>query len=110
MFSSLKSLKENAISFSVQKAINLRADKLGVTIDSFHIDTTNKNITATLKFKDEKETLVIEAHRYSITQKNNSHFLEVENIVKSRSWENSYIDGKRYKIPKEIVKIVTFLL
>jgi len=85
MFSSLKSIKDNAISFSIQKAINLRADKLGVSIDSFHLDTTNKNITATLKFKDKKEKLTLKAHHYSITQKNHSHFLEVKNIEKSRT-------------------------
>ena len=40
---------------------------------------------------------------YKITKKNEHHFLEVEELVKSQDWGNDYIDGKRYKIPPEAV-------
>lgn len=114
MFSNLKSIvtsgKDTAISFAIRQIINLKAKKVGVYVEDFHIDSKHKYIMATVLLDNEEEPLILKALDYSITEKNEKHFLEVAKIEKSREWENSYIDGKRYKIPPEILKVAEFIL
>ena len=114
MFSSLKSIagtgKDMAASFAIKKIINIKAKKTGAHVEAFHINSKDKHIVATLFLEGEKEPLTIEASNYFITSKNEKHFLEVEEIHKSREWHNSYIDGKRYKIPPEVLKAAEFIL
>ena len=38
------------------------------------------------------------------------HFLKIEELVKSQEWGNSYIDGKRYRIPPEVIKVAEAIL
>lgn len=114
MFLNLKSIatsgKDTTISFAVKQVINLKAKKAGAFVKTFHIDSKHKNIQATILLDNDKEPLTLKALDYSITEKNEKHFLEVSEIEKSREWENSYIDGKRYKIPPEILKVAEFIL
>jgi hypothetical protein len=113
LFSNIKTIihakKDATVSFTIEKIINIKTKDLGVKVTDFSIDSQNKNMTGTLHQKDEKP-LTITAINYCITTKNGKHFLEVEKIEKSHAWENSYIDGKRYKIPPEVLKIVEFVL
>jgi hypothetical protein len=102
--------KDTAISFTIRQIINLKAKKLGAHIKDFHIDSQHKHITATVLLVNDAEPLTLKALGYKITEKNAKHFLEVSEIVKSREWENSYIDGKRYKIPPEILKAAELIL
>lgn len=114
MFSNLKSIassgKDTAISFTIQKIIKIKAGKLGAHVKEFTINSKEKYIIATVFLEGEKDPLTIKASRYTITTKNGKHFLEVDEIQKSREWDNSYIDGKRYKIPPEILKVAEFIL
>lgn len=114
MFSSLKSMagtgKDVAASFAIKKIINIKAKKAGAYVEAFSINSKDKCITATFFLEDEEESLTIKASNYIITTKNEKHFLEVEEIQKSREWQNNYIDGKRYKIPPEVLKAAEFIL
>jgi len=114
MLSNLKSIvtssKDVAISFAIKQIVNIKARKFGAHVETFHIDSTQKNIMATILLEKEKEPLTLKALNYHIISKNEKHFLEVSEIQKSREWENSYIDGKRYKIPPEILKAADFIL
>ncbi len=114
MFSSLKSIaasgKDTAVSFTIRKIINIKAKKVGAYVREFTINSSDKYIIATVFLEGEKDPLTIKASKYMITTKNGKHFLEVEEIEKSREWHNSYIDGKRYKIPPEVLKAAEFIL
>ncbi len=114
MFSSLKSIagtgKDTAVSFAIKKIINIKAKKLGAYVEELTINSGDKYIVATVLLEGEKDPLTIKASRYTITTKNGKHFLEVAEILKSREWDNSYIDGKRYKIPPEVLKAAEFIL
>ena len=114
MFSKFKSAalsgKDSILSTSVKKLVNLKAGKMHIVVDTLHIDSQNKSISVSLDLNDGMPLLQINAYGYRITEKNEKFFLEVNTLQKSREWENSYIDGKRYKIPPEIVKVVKTLL
>lgn len=114
MFSNIKSIagtgKDTAVSFAIKKIINIKAKKLGAYVKEFSINSRDKHIIATVFLESEQDPLTIKASRYTITTKNGKHFLEVDEIQKSREWDNSYIDGKRYKLLPEILKIAEFIL
>jgi len=114
LFSSLRSIagtgKDTAVSFAIRKIINIKAKKVGAYVEEFAINSRDKYITATLVLEGEEAPLTLKASNYKITSKNEKHFLEVAEIEKSREWENSYIDGKRYKIPPEVLKAAEFIL
>ncbi len=114
MLSNIKSMavagKDTAVSFAIKNIINIKAKKVGAHVQEFSINSRDKHIIATVFLEDEQDPLTIKASRYTITTKNGKHFLEVDEIQKSREWDNSYIDGKRYKIPPEILKAAEFIL
>ena len=114
MFSNIKSIaqsKKDAIaSYAILKIINLKAKQKMAEIQAFILDSQKKEITVTFTEENDTEPITLKASGYQITTKNGSHFLEVEDIQKSHEWHNSYIDGKRYKIPPEILKAVEFIL
>ena len=114
MFSNIKSIvgtgKDTAVSFAIRKIINIKAKKVGAYVEEFAINSRDKYIIATVLLDGEKDPLTIKASSYTITTKNGKHFLEVDEIQKSREWDNSYIDGKRYKIPPEVLKAAEFIL
>ena len=114
MFSSLKSAasatKDQAVSFTIKKIINLKAEKFGATVTEFILDSSSRSIFVTFTLEDEIDPIELKAKNYEITTKNGHHFLEVEAIEKSREWKNSYIDGKRYKIPPKILELVKIVL
>lgn len=114
MFSNLKSMvgsgKDATASFAIKQIVNLKAKKTGASVEALHINSKEKYIVVTLLLKGETEPLTIKARNYAITTKNDNYFLEVEVLEKSRPWENKYIDGKRYKIPPEVLKAAEFIL
>ncbi len=116
MFESFKSFasagKDSIISSLVKKLANHRlSDKYpGTTVEDFTLDSQNKTISATLQMPEFDTPLTIKATGYQITEHNGKHFLEIDTIEKSQPWENSYIDGKRYKIPPEVVKVAALVL
>lgn len=114
MFSSLKSTtnsgKDAAVAFTVKKLINIKAKKLGVHIEELVINSSDKYIITTFFLKNDEAPLTIKVLNYAITTKNGKHFLEVEELQKSREWNNSYVDRKRYKIPPEVVKAAELIL
>ena len=116
MFDNLKSMaqkgKDSLVSKVVKKIINHKlSNKVpDAKLKILEIDSQNKNITATIFLPELGKALKIEALGYKITTKNDKHFLEIDDIVKSQEWENHYIDGKRYKIPPEIVQVAEIIL
>ncbi len=116
MFSNLKSLindgKDSVVSLAVKNIINIKLNSKNpdAHIDTLEIDSKEKNITATLTIPELDEPFTIQALNYKITEKNDHHFLEVEELVKSQDWGNDYIDGKRYKIPPEAVSVAKVIL
>lgn len=114
MFSSLRSItgtgKDVAVSFGIKKIINIKAKKLGAYVKEFTINSRDKYIIATVFLEGAQDPLTIKASRYTITTKNGKHFLEVDEVQKSREWNNNYIDGKRYKIPPEVLKAAELIL
>ena len=114
LLSSLKSIatsgKDTTVSFAIRKIINIKAKKVGAYVKEFTINSRDKYIIATVFLEGEKDPLTIKASRYTITTKNEKHFLEVDEIQKSHEWDNSYIDGKHYKISPEVLKAAQFIL
>ena len=114
MFSNLKSIagsgKDTAVSFAIKKIINIKAKKVGAHVKEFTINSRDKYIVATVFLEEDEEPLTIKASGYIITTKNGKHFFEVDELHKSREWDNDYIDGKRYKIPPEILKAAQLIL
>ena len=116
MFNNLKSLindgKDSVVSLAVKNIVNIKLNSKNpdAHVDALEIDSKDKNITATLTIPGFDEPFTIQALNYKITEKNDHHFLEVEELVKSQEWDNEYIDGKRYKIPPEAVKIAQAIL
>lgn len=114
MFSNLKSAasttKDTVASFAIRKIINIKAKKVGAHVKEFTINSIDKYIVAIIVLEGGEDPLTITVSGYTITTKNGKHFLEVDKIQKSREWDNSYLDGKRYKIPPEILKAAQFIL
>ena len=116
MFENLKSLategKDNLVTLAVKKIVNmkLKTKNPDAHLDALSINSKDKNITATITIPGLDEPFTIEAVNYKITAHNGHHFLEVEKLVKSQDWGNDYIDGKRYKIPPEAVKVAEIIL
>ncbi len=116
MFENLRSMvtggKDSAASKVVKGIINYKlADKVpGARLETLELNSQEKNLTATVILPELDEALTIEALNYKITTKNGKHFLEVDDIRKSQEWKNHYVDGKRYKIPPEIVKAAELIL
>ncbi|MCF6243657.1 MAG: hypothetical protein L3J43_01315 [Sulfurovum sp.] len=114
MFEHLKSMvtegKDKTVSYAIKKIIRFKTEKLGVIIQDFSIDSIHKTMEITVLLHEEDTPLNLKAIDYHITTKNEKHFLEVKEIQKSREWKNPYIDGKRYKIPPEILKVSELIL
>ena len=116
IFKNLKSIakrgKDNVVALTVKHLVNHKlAEKApGVLLQTLEIDSIGKKFTATFSLPEMNKPITIEALGYKITSKNEKHFLEVDEIIKSQEWSNHYIDGKRYKIPSEIVNAVEFIL
>jgi len=107
--SKIISSKDATVSSAIQNIINFRLKSKNIYIKKFSIDTQNKTIQGIIIFEKE-EPLEIKVYDYHITTKNNKYFLEVSRVEKSRDWDNSYIDGKRYKIPSELLRVIDFIL
>jgi len=116
MFENLKNLasqgKDSIVSLAVKKIVNMKLSSKNpeAHLDELIIDSKDKNITAVITIPELDEPMRIKALNYCITEQNNHHFLEVEELVKSQNWGNHYIDGKRYKIPPEAVKAAQIIL
>jgi len=116
MFENLKAMasssKDSMVSIAIKGIVNHKlSDKApDAKLEALEIDSRNKNIVATVALPELDAPLTIKALHYKITSKNDKHFLEVEEIEKSQEWANHYIDGKRYKIPPEIIKVAEFIL
>ena len=116
MFSNLQSLindgKDSLVSLAVKNIvkIKLNSKNLDIHIHTLEINSKEKSITATLTIPELNEPFTIQALNYKITKKNEHHFVEVEKLVKSQDWGNNYIDGKRYKIPPEVVNVTKAIL
>ena len=116
MFENLKSLategKDNLVAMGVKKIVNMKLHikKPDAHLDELTINSQDKNIIATITIPELDVPFTIQALNYKITEQNDHHFLQVEELVKSHDWGNHYIDGKRYKIPPEVVKVVQAIL
>ena len=116
MFENLKSLaregKDNLVAMAVKKIVNMKLSTKNpdAHLNELSINSKDKNITATITIPELDEPFTIQALNYKITEQNDHHFLEVEELVKSQDWGNQYIDGKRYKIPPEAVKVAQTIL
>ena len=103
MFENLKSLategKDNLVAMAVKKIVNMKLStkKQNTHLNELSINSKDKNITVTLTIPELDEPFTIQALNYKITEQNDHHFLEVEELLKSQEWGNNYIDGKRYK-------------
>ncbi len=104
--------KDAVIATTVKPIVNLILNQRrpGSKILSLDIDSKNKNVKFTVQTPELEEPITMEYRGYKIVRQNGKYFAEVDEVIKSRPWENSYIDGKRYKIPPEIVKAVEVLL
>ena len=118
MFGNLRSLaisgKDNVVSMAIKGIVNhklsQKKEAKGAKLDALDIDSEKKNISVTLTLPELSEPLTMEIKNYKITADKKNHFLEVEEIIKSQEWGNHYIDGKRYKIPPEVVKVAEAIL
>ena len=116
MFENLKSLategKDNFVAMAVKKIINIKLSTKNpdAYLDELTINSKVKNITVTITLPELDEPFTLQAINYKIIEQQGHHFLEVEELVKSQDWGNHYIDGKRYKIPPEAVKVVQAIL
>jgi hypothetical protein len=116
MFENLKSLategKDSLVAMAVKKIVNMKLSSKypDAHIEELSIDSKDKNITATITIPELDEPFTIQALNYKITEKNDHYFLEVEELVKSQDWGNDYTDGKRYKIPPEVVSVAKVIL
>lgn len=118
MFTNLKSLaisgKDTVLALAIKGIVNhklmQKKEANGAKLDTLTIDSQDKNITLTLTLPELSEPLNIEVKNYKITSNKKNYFLEVEELIKSQEWGNHYIDGKRYKIPTEVVKVAEAIL
>lgn len=118
MFENLKSLavsgKDNVVAMAIKGIVNhkltQKKEANGAKLDALAIDSVKKNITVTLTLAELSAPLTIEVKNYKITADKKNHFLEVDELIKSQEWGNHYIDGKRYKIPPEVVKVAEVIL
>ena len=118
MFKNLKSFavsgKDSVVAMAVKGIVNhklaQKKEANGTKLEALDIDSVKKNITVTLTLPELSEPLTIEVRNYRITADKKNHFLEVEELIKSQEWGNHYIDGKRYKIPSEVVKVAEAIL
>ena len=114
MFSNIKSIarskKDSLVSYTILKIINVKAKQKNAEVHDFILDSEKREITVTFTEKNHPDPITLKASGYRITTKNGNHFLEVDKVEKSHMWDNSYIDGKRYKIPPEILKIAEWVL
>jgi len=109
MKSKLISTKDSTISFAIEQIINAKLKSKDTKVEKFFINTQEKIIEGNILLP-KSDSIYIKAIDYKITVKNGKYFLEVEKLHKSKEFNNSYLDGKRYKIPQEILKIVEFIL
>ena len=116
MFKKLKLLandgKDSVVALAVKKIINikLRTKNPDAHLDALTINSKEKYISATITIPELNGPFTIKAVNYKITEQNGNHFLEVESLIKSQDWGNSYTDEKRYKIPHEAVKSAQIIL
>jgi hypothetical protein len=106
----MQNSKDKTMAFAIKQFVNYKMKEQGIKVEDFNIDSINKNLEITVYLPEIQDLLTLKANNYEITTKNGKYFLEVEEIEKSKQWNNHYIDGKRYKIPNEVLKIIEFVL
>ena len=94
----IKELQNAKIIFAIGEGTDNLTESIIESINGAEVKIVSNKIT--LKtfsdvYADRRipEALKIEALGYKITTKNDKHFLEIDDMVKSQEWKNDYIDG-----------------
>ena len=105
----LKKIKDNALSKGLKTAINYKIKAFG-EIHTLKIDSQQKAIEVTLHLEGEERPLQATINRYELKEEGGKHYLVAHDIVTSKIWlttvANSYLHGRKFKIPAEYVKFL----
>ena len=106
---SLVNLKDNSISFVLQKVIDYKIKDIKGEMLKFQLDSINKTIHIEVMLKGEVEPLKVEIKNYKISVENNENFVELGEIITSREWVNTvlelYFIDRKLSIPATYAKL-----
>jgi hypothetical protein len=105
----LRGAKDTLLSGAIKATINSHIKEYG-TMLKFNLDSDNKSIDMEVMLDGEVEPLTIHVDRYELITEGDHSSLSIHGVHTSRKWINvlagSYLDGKRFDIPAQYVKML----
>jgi len=109
----LNNVKDQTLSFAMREFVNYKIKEYGAML-KLNLDSEKKSIEMEVMLDGEKEPLTVSVDRYTLIQKGERHFLQIEGISTSRAWINtvasSYLEGQRFEIPAEYAKMLKIIV
>jgi S-adenosylmethionine synthetase len=105
--------KDLALSATGKNLINKKLDKFG-EITHLNLDSKDDTIELEILLKGELAPLKVIIKGYTFTQKDDVHYISIQNIKTSREWLNhvvqDYVHDKEFKVPKKYVRLIKKIL
>ena len=110
----LKGLKDKTVSKTLMVALNNFLIKDYGKVLDLSINSKDKSVELTLDLDGESQPLNVKIVKYEVLEKSGESFIKINEIETSREWINrvasSYINGKKFKVPAEFVKILNMII
>ena len=105
--------KDIALSTTGKNILNKKLDKFG-EITHLNLDSNGDTIELEVLLKGELAPLKVIINGYTFTQREEIHYISIQDIKTSREWLNhvvqDYVHGKEFKVPKKYVRLIKRIL
>ncbi len=108
-----KKVKDIAVSKGVKVAIGNQIKEYGKML-KFNLNSKNRCIELEVMLDGEIEPVTIIVNKYELSQKDDSHFLTLNDVKTSRAWMDTvvslYVEGKSFKIPTNYAHMLKIIV